>query len=221
MHSKPILVLGTHNAKKGHELAELAAPAGLDVRTLADFPQAQQVVEDGDTFAANAVLKAVQQARHLRQWVLADDSGLMVDALDGAPGVYSARFAGPAAHDADNNRLLLQRLAELPVQRRAAQFVCRMALADPGGNVRAESEGLCRGRILTAPRGTSGFGYDPLFEIVEYHLSFAELGPVAKAVLSHRARAAGQLLPALMALVDAGQWTDAFTLAAPTRPASG
>src|SRR5262245_46069902 len=98
------LVLGTHNRKKGTELAEMLAPSGVAVLTLADLPDAIEVVEDGDTFAANAALKATQQARHVDRWVLADDSGLAVDALNGAPGVYSARYAGPNSTDVDNNR---------------------------------------------------------------------------------------------------------------------
>ena len=113
-----LLVLGTGNRKKGQELARLLARVGLELRTLADYPQAMDVVEDGDTFAANAALKATQQARHLGQWVLADDSGLMVDALDGAPGVLSARYSGPAATDAGNNQKLLEALRDVPREKR-------------------------------------------------------------------------------------------------------
>lgn len=204
--SKPLLVLGTANRKKGKELAELFAPIGLEVRNLADFPCAIQVEESGKTFAENAELKASRQASHLRHWVLADDSGLAVDALGGAPGVISARFSGPQATDQDNNRLLLQKLGDLPLEQRTARFVCCMALADPGGTVRARSEGACRGRILFEPRGGHGFGYDPLFEVVEYHRTFAELGIAVKSCLSHRARAARAIFPALIALIDAGVW---------------
>ena len=132
-------------------------------------------MEDGDTFAANAALKATQQARHLGQWVLADDSGLMVDALDGAPGVLSARYSGPGATDAGNNQKLLEALRDVPREKRSAQFVCHICLADPSGAIRGESAASCRGRILFAPSGGGGFGYDPLFEIVEYHRSFGEL----------------------------------------------
>src|SRR5262245_46055024 len=106
------LVIGTHNRKKGLELAELLAPWGFHVVTLDDVPNAIEVVEDGDSFAANAALKATLQAKHLKRWVLADDSGIEVDALGGAPGIYSARFAGANATDADNNRLLLEKLGE-------------------------------------------------------------------------------------------------------------
>ena len=201
-----LLVIGTANRKKGLELGALFSPLGLELKTLADFPNALSVAEDGDTFAANAAMKAGQQARHLGQWVLADDSGLMVDALQGEPGVRSARYSGPGATDALNNCLLLEKLDDLPPDRRTARFVCHMALSDPTGKVRAESEGYCRGRILRESHGTHGFGYDPLFEIVEYHQTFGQLGPVAKACLSHRARAARMLIPALEALVDTGAW---------------
>jgi XTP/dITP diphosphohydrolase len=206
MAERPLLVLGTGNRKKGREMADLLAPAGLELRTLTDFPAAIPVAEDGETFAANAAKKSAQQARHLGRWVLADDSGLMVDRLGGAPGVHSARYSGPGATDDLNNEKLLAELAGVPPELRGAQFVCHLVLADPSGAVRAESQGSCRGRILTAPRGRHGFGYDPLFEVREYHRTFAELGPVAKAVLSHRARALRNLLPALEALADTGQW---------------
>ena len=139
-----LLVLGTGNRKKGQELARLLAdpltthsqcqgPTGLELRTLADFPDAIEVVEDGDTFAANAELKAVQQARHLGLWVLADDSGLAVDALNGAPGVISARYSGPGATDDSNNLKLLDALRDVPPERRGARFVCHICLADPSG----------------------------------------------------------------------------------------
>jgi XTP/dITP diphosphohydrolase len=204
MCAKPLIVLGTRNRKKGVELAEVFAPVRLGLQTLADFPNAIHVAEEGDTFAANAVLKATRQAVHLGQWVLGEDSGLMVDALGGAPGVFSARYSGEDATDESNNRLLLQRLASVPTQQRGARYVCHMALSDPSGNIRAESEGVCRGRILPAGRGMHGFGYDPLFEVIEYHRTFGELSSLVKACLSHRARAARQLIPKLVELVDAG-----------------
>ncbi len=199
-------MLGTANRKKGLELAELVEPLGLQVRTLADFPQAISVDETGDTFAANAALKAVEQAQHLRQWVLADDSGLAVDALDGAPGVYSARYAGPQADDEANNRRLLAELAVTPLERRTAHYVCHATLADPTGLIRAEAEDYCHGRILTEYHGANGFGYDPLFEVVEYHRTFGELNPAVKSVLSHRGRTMRQLLPLLRHLLAGGSW---------------
>src|SRR5688572_10350916 len=166
------IVLGTRNHKKGAELAELLAPWELSVATLDDVPDAIDVLEDGDSFAANAALKAAKQSAHLKRWVLADDSGLVVDALGELPGVYSARFAGPNATDEDNNRLLLQRLNNTPLDKRTAHYVCHVTLADPQGVVRAESHAECHGRIRFKPAGMNGFGYDPLFEVIEYHRTF-------------------------------------------------
>jgi XTP/dITP diphosphohydrolase len=203
-----LLVLGSNNRKKAAELAVLLAPLGVELRTLADFPESIHVVEDGDTFAENARRKAAQQARHLRQWVLGEDSGLMVDKLGGAPGVLSARYSGQGTTDESNNRRLLEELGQTPLEQRTARYVCHMALADPSGAIRAESEGQCKGRILFEPQGAFGFGYDPLFEVVEYHRSFAMLGPVVKAALSHRARAARQLVPLLRALIESGEWKE-------------
>jgi XTP/dITP diphosphohydrolase len=134
------LVIGTHNRKKGAELAELLSPFGFRVLSLSDFPNALEVVEDGDTFAANAALKATKQAAHLKHWVLADDSGLAVDALGGAPGVYSARYAGPNATDADNNARLLADLGNKPLEKRTAHYVCHVTLADPTATIRALSQ---------------------------------------------------------------------------------
>ena len=180
------------------------APVGLELATLADFPQAIDVLENGDTFAANAALKATQQARHLGRWVLADDSGLAVNALAGAPACFSARYSGPAATDASNNACSWSGWLRCLAEQRAARFVCHMTLADPSGVVRAESESYCCGRITWPLRGKHGFGYDPLFEIVEYHRTFGELGLAVKSCLSHRARAARRLIPSLLALVDSG-----------------
>lgn len=202
----PLLVLGTGNRKKGMEMADLLGSVGLTLRTLADFPAVTSVAEDGATFAANAALKASGYARQVGEWVLADDSGLMVDALGGSPGVLSARYSGPGATDQLNNRRLLDELRDMEADRRSAQFVCRVALADPEGRIRLEGEGYCRGWILLEPQGNSGFGYDPLFEIREYHRTFAQLGTVAKGCISHRARAVGRIIPALMTLVDSGAW---------------
>ena len=197
-----ILVLGTHNSKKKAELVEILEPHGVRLRTLSEFPTALNVVESGQTFAENARLKAVQQARHLQHWVLGEDSGLSVDALHGAPGVFSARFSGETATDASNNALLLERLRDVPLDHRTAYYTCHVVVADPEGNVRLEVESTCRGRILESPRGHGGFGYDPLFEIPEYHRTFGELGSSVKAVLSHRGRALRQILPPLIRLVE-------------------
>jgi XTP/dITP diphosphohydrolase len=202
-----ILVLGTRNRKKAIELVELLEPFGFRLQTLADIPESLEVEETGSTFAENAALKATVQARHLGRWVLGEDSGLSVPALDGQPGVWSARFAGPKATDEDNNRLLLARLSDRPPEKRLAYYVCHATLADPSGAVRAESEGRCYGRIRTEPAGQSGFGYDPLFEIVEYHRTFGELGNAVKSVLSHRSRALHEIIPQVIRLANGSNWS--------------
>ncbi len=201
-----ILVLGSRNKKKLGELVELLQPYGFELRSLADYPHAVDVEESGDTFAANAGLKATVQAQHLGEWVQGEDSGLCVDALGGRPGVYSARFSGPGATDESNNRQLLKELAGVPLEKRRAHYVCHATLSDPQGVVRAESDGHCYGRILLTEAGSGGFGYDPLFEIPEYHRTFGELSPAVKAVLSHRARAMRGLLPQLIGLIRSDVW---------------
>jgi XTP/dITP diphosphohydrolase len=206
MSSVPTLVLGTANRKKAQELRELLSNVGLELKTLADFPEAPAVEETGDSFAANAALKAAQQARHLQHWVLGEDSGIVVDSLGGRPGIYSARYAGPQATDEANNQRLLEELGDTPLERRTAHYECQMALADPSGKIRAEAGGVCRGRIQFRPAGSAGFGYDPLFEIVEAHRTYAQLGDLVKGVLSHRARAVEKMIPKMMELIDTGQW---------------
>jgi XTP/dITP diphosphohydrolase len=199
------LVFGTGNRKKAVELADLLAPLGLAWRSLADFENPLEIEEVGSSFAENAALKATRQAEHLNCWVLGDDSGLVVDALDGAPGIYSARFAGPAATDEQNRERLLSELQNVPREQRTAHFACHLALADPSGKLRAETTGCCQGRICFQPSGSAGFGYDPLFEVVEYHRTFAELGSAVKSCLSHRARATHAMLPSLAGFVGSGE----------------
>ena len=201
------LVLGTHNRKKALELIELLEPFGFELRCLADLPQAIEVEETGNTFADNAKLKATQQAIHLGEWVLGEDSGLCVEALRGSPGVYSARFSGPTATDTENNAKLIRELDGVPLERRTAYYVCHATLSDPRGEVRAASEGRCYGRIRTAAAGSGGFGYDPLFEVTEYHRTFGELGNAVKSVLSHRSRALRDISPKIVALAASGEWT--------------
>ncbi len=191
------LVVGSRNRKKRDEIVEILGDLGLDLRDLTRWPNAPEVVEDGATFVENARKKAVELARHLKLWVLGEDSGLVVPALNGRPGVYSARYAGKQGDDAANNTRLLAELAPLPDDRRAAYYVCTAALADPAGEVRAVVEGRCHGVILRELRGSGGFGYDPLFLIPEYHRTFGELSSRVKHALSHRARALAQLRPVL------------------------
>ena len=195
------LVLGTRNQKKRRELEYLLQPHGILLQSLDDFPQAIEVEETGSTFQKNAALKAVQQAKILGQWVLGEDSGICVEALDGAPGVYSARFSGPNATDESNNALLLKKLQGVPTEKRSAWYTCHMTLADPAGNETINCEGRCYGRILTEQRGTYGFGYDPMFELPEYHRTFGELGDAVKGILSHRARANRIFVPKLLNLI--------------------
>ena len=195
------LVLATGNRKKVVELSLILEPRGIELVGLDQFPHLPPVDETGDTFAANAALKAIATATGTNQWALADDSGLAVDALGGRPGVYSARYAGPNCTDADNNTKLLSELEGVPDDQRTAQFVCHLALSDPSGQIRVSVEARCRGRIIRQLRGAQGFGYDPLFLIPEYHKTFAELGLAVKAQLSHRSRALELLLPQLTTLL--------------------
>ena len=196
------LVLGTRNQKKRRELEYLLrAHTDIQLLTLDQFATSVEVDETGTTFRENAHLKATQQANAIGRWVLGEDSGLSVHALDGQPGVYSARFSGEHATDDSNNELLLKQLGDLPAPQRTAWYTCYMALANPEGQVVAECEGRCYGRILKQRVGTAGFGYDPLFEIPEYRMTFGELGDAVKAVLSHRARAHRKFLPQLLKIV--------------------
>ncbi len=180
----------------------LAPYRSVELTSLAEIPNSIEVEETGATFEENAVLKAVEQAKHLGKWVLAEDSGISVSALDGAPGVYSARFAGENASDQANNALMLEKLKGVPLEQRTAWYTCHMALSDPLGIVHINCEARCFGRILDEERGTGGFGYDPMFELLEYHQTFGELGDAVKSMLSHRARANRKFVPRLMTLIS-------------------
>ena len=199
------LVIATSNRGKAAELRRLLAEAGLPVRvrTLDEWPGVVMPPEDGATFVDNARIKAVAVARQVGRPALADDSGLCVDALGGRPGVRSARYAGPGAGDAANNAKLLAELAGVPPEQRGAEFRCAVVLALPDGRWTA-AEGRTRGRILTAPRGQGGFGYDPLFYSEELGMTFAEAGAEAKNRVSHRGRALRALMPALRAWLAGG-----------------
>jgi XTP/dITP diphosphohydrolase len=188
------LVVASRNAKKCGELEALLGPLGVDVCGVAEFPDAPgDVDETGTTFAENAALKATEVATAIGLWTIADDSGLQVDHLKGEPGVYSARYAGEQATDADNNAKLLNELDGVPPAQRGAQFVCHLAISDPNGEICLTASGRCRGRIVSELSGSGGFGYDPLFLVREYHRTFGQLSAATKSVLSHRARAIAEL----------------------------
>lgn len=191
------IVLASRNRKKTEEVAALLQPAGYVVIPVTDFPDVPEVVEDGTTFAENAAKKATQVACAINQWVIGEDSGLTVDALKGAPGIYSARYSGAEATDESNNAKLIEELTDVPTDKRGAGYVCSIALSNPAGDVRIAVEGTCRGRITTEPRGTGGFGYDPYFLIPEFHRTFGQLTALVKHRLSHRARAFAKFIPRL------------------------
>lgn len=184
------IVVATRNAGKLREFRDLLTPLGSDILSLSDMAIAIDPEETGSTFAENARLKAIAYSRHSQWPVLADDSGLEVEALGGRPGIHSARYAGPNASDSDRIRKLLQ---ELQGDRRNARFFCALALAREG-KLLLETEGECRGVIAEGPRGTNGFGYDPIFFFPELGKTYAELNEGEKNLHSHRAKAIASLL---------------------------
>jgi XTP/dITP diphosphohydrolase len=191
----PILVLATRNAGKVKEIRELLQDLPVRLLTLSDFPDLPEIPEDGTTFHENARHKAETVFRRTGFPSLADDSGLEVDPLGGDPGIRSARFAGEGATDEENNQRVLSLLNGVPSEKRTARFRCVLALA-AGGPIET-FEGIVEGRLTTAPRGESGFGYDPLFIPEGYDRTFGELGPEIKNRLSHRASALRRIKPRL------------------------
>lgn len=183
------LLLGTYNPGKINEIELILGDLGWTLRSLRDFENVGVAEEHADSYAGNAILKAQTYARATGMFALADDSGLEVEALGGAPGVLSARYAGEHATDGDRRNLLLSELARVSSDNRRARFVCAIAVASAGGQVLNISEGVCEGMITFSPRGTSGFGYDPLFVPDGYDQTFAELPNEVKNTISHRARA--------------------------------
>jgi XTP/dITP diphosphohydrolase len=186
------LVLASSNPGKISELRALLETLNIMVVSLEDYPNLPEVKEDGATFTENAIKKARAVAVATGLPALADDSGLEVDCLDGAPGVFSARFAGKSGNDQANNEKLLRLLAGVPLEKRTARFRCVVAIATPTGQV-CTVEGVCEGIITTKPRGEMGFGYDPLFFVPGLGKTFAELVPAVKNRISHRARALAQI----------------------------
>jgi len=187
--SKPLLlVVGTRNVKKLREIETILAEFPVRLMSLADFPDAPDVAEDADTFEGNARKKALTLADALNEWVVADDSGLEVDALNGRPGVMSARYAGPDATDADKCRKLLNELRGVPREKRTARFRCVIALARPG-EIALTADGRCEGVIADTMSGASGFGYDPVFYYPPAGRTFAEMPGDEKNRVSHRGNA--------------------------------
>jgi len=183
------LIVATKNAKKLEEIRHLLAGMRVRVSSLADFSRTPEIREDGDTFGKNAAKKALTIARFSGKLTMGEDSGLCVDALKGAPGVYSARFAGRGKDDLKNNAKILRLLKEIKNPRkRSCRYVCAAAIADKSGLI-GVVEGECRGQIGFEPKGTFGFGYDPIFVIPAYKKTFAQLGPTVKHRMSHRFKA--------------------------------
>ena len=190
MGNEQWLVLATRNPGKTKEMGELLTGFPVVIKNLDDFGPIPEIEEDGSTFEENAYKKASFTAKVLGLPALADDSGLAVHALDGAPGLYSARYAGPGATDEENNTKLLAEMAGRAD--RSATFICVISIAVPCG-VALTYEGRCEGTIATAPQGTEGFGYDPLFYYPPMEKSFAELSPAEKNAISHRGKALSEV----------------------------
>lgn len=200
----PIIIVATRNAGKVREFAHAFAPLGKEVKSMFDYPELPDVVEDGVTFAENAWKKAKAVGDALGLPVLADDSGLCVDLLDGDPGVYSARYAGEGATDEKNNAKLLEALESLKSGEDTeqpllspARFVCALVLYDPATGDKYESEGMVEGWITAEAAGGGGFGYDPLFYVPEYEMTMAELTLEQKQAISHRGHALRSLVSSL------------------------
>ena len=182
------LVLATRNQHKGEELTALLDDLGIRIRTLADFPDAPEVEEDGLTCEANAIKKATEISQATGLTAVADDTGLEVDALDGRPGVYAARYAGEHATYEDNCRKLVQELEGVPHERRTARFITVAAIAVPGEPVQV-TQGVLTGYITDKASGSKGFGYDPVFYVPELNATLAEISAEQKNRISHRAKA--------------------------------
>lgn len=196
------LLIASRNVHKVREFRSmLKGHPQLDIRSLLDFPQYTPPEETGHTFEENAILKAVHAAKALNRWTIADDSGLVVPALGGAPGVLSARYAGKDSTDKDNRRKLLQEMSSLLETSRQAYFECWIALASPEG-LQKVVRGLSEGTLLTQEKGGGGFGYDCLFVKNEYGKTFAELDEETKNRISHRRKALDRLLPIILATAE-------------------
>lgn len=185
----PVIVVATTNKGKLREIKEMFAGLPLNVKSLDDFPPAPEVVENGSSFAENARIKAREYAILTGEMTIADDSGLEVDALNGAPGVFSARYGGKNAAAAEKISLLLSEIAAAPSKIRSARFRCAVAVAANDGNIIAEADATCEGTIVYEPKGNNGFGYDPVFQPDGFDRTFGELSAEIKENISHRALA--------------------------------
>jgi XTP/dITP diphosphohydrolase len=194
------IVLATRNKKKIEEIKRIIADLPIEVLSLDHFPDCPETVEDKDTFEGNAIKKAIEVCKCTGKPALADDSGLEVDALGGAPGVYSARYAGEEGNAVKNCKKLLSNMQSVPDEKRGAQFVCCIALAFPDGSVKTFF-GYVKGRIGHAPKGDTGFGYDPVFMPKNYKKTFAEMSGTEKDRLSHRGNALLKLKNSLRTLL--------------------
>jgi len=194
---KKELVFATTNKGKLREVKQLLYGLDLKITSLADYPNAPKVVEDGKTFNQNALKKAATIALYTKKLTLGEDSGLEVKALGNQPGIYSARFSGPKATDRKNNLKLLRSLRGVPLIRREARYRCSAALVNGNGIIDVVS-GRCNGLIAPRLKGKNGFGYDPLFFLPRYHKTFGELDPEIKAKISHRARALAKIKKSLL-----------------------
>ncbi|MDF2856397.1 MAG: nucleoside-triphosphate diphosphatase [Neobacillus sp.] len=186
------VIIATKNPGKAREFEQIFTPRGVMVRTLLDFPEIEDVEETGSTFEENATLKAEAVSKQLNKMVIGDDSGLVVDALEGRPGIYSARYSGEQKDDQKNLEKVLSELAGIPKGDRSARFYCALAVAIPNGKTVTVS-GTCEGIILEEPKGTNGFGYDPIFFVPEKGVAMAELSGDEKNEISHRANALKKL----------------------------
>lgn len=187
------IIVATKNKGKVAEFQQLFAKKGIEVRSLLDYDHMPDVEETGTTFAENAILKATTIANMLHETVIADDSGLIVDALNGEPGVYSARYAGEGKNDQANIEKVLKKLQGVPFEQRTARFYCTLAVAKPNGDV-ITVDGVCEGYITKSPIGENGFGYDPIFFVPEKQRTMAQLTKEEKNEISHRAKALQHLL---------------------------
>lgn len=188
------LLVATNNAGKIRELNELLADLPIQLKSLKDFENIVDVAETGETFTENAVLKAREYALQTKMWAVADDSGLEVEALGGAPGVFSARYAGEQASNEERIEKLLQELEKTKDKNLFAQFVCVMAIADENGEIKFIAEAVCKGKISLNAYGNNGFGYDPVFIPAGFTQTFGELSDEIKQKISHRAQASSKII---------------------------